>query len=61
MRAFRQLRVQGQAAQRIAQLARTGVHMSDPYRAFLKKLLWVAIIYLGLMAELGFLRGSGVL
>jgi hypothetical protein len=35
--------------------------MSDPYRAFLKKLLWVAIIYLGLMAELGFLRGSGVL
>lgn len=35
--------------------------MSDPYRDFLKKLLWVALIYLGVMAELGFLRGSGVL
>jgi hypothetical protein len=35
--------------------------MSDPYRSFLKKLLWVAVIYLGVMAELGFLRGSGVL
>ncbi len=35
--------------------------MSDPYRDFSKKLLWVAVIYLGVMAEIGFLRGSGVL
>jgi hypothetical protein len=35
--------------------------MSDPYRDFLKKLLWVVVSYLGVMAEIGFLRGSGVL
>ncbi len=39
----------------------TGARMGDPYRYFLKKFLWVAVIYLGVMAEIGFLRGSGVL
>jgi hypothetical protein len=37
------------------------LEMSDPYREFFRKLLWVAVIYLGVMAELGFLKGSGVL
>jgi hypothetical protein len=35
--------------------------MSDPYREFFRRLLWVAVIYLGVMAEVGFLKGSGVL
>jgi hypothetical protein len=35
--------------------------MSDPYREFFRRLLWVAVIYLGVMAEVGFLKGTGVL
>ena len=37
------------------------LEMSDPYREFFRLLLWVAVIYLGVMAEVGFLKGAGVL
>jgi hypothetical protein len=42
-------------------LFRKDCEMSDPYRYFFKKLLVVSSIYLGVMAELGFLKGAGVL
>lgn len=42
-------------------LFRKDCEMSDPYTYFFKKLLIVAAIYLGVMAELGFLKGTGVL
>jgi hypothetical protein len=35
--------------------------MADPYRDFFRRLMWVCLIYLGFMAELGYLRGLGVL
>jgi hypothetical protein len=35
--------------------------MHDPYRYFLKRLLLAVLIYLIIMAELGFLRGRGIL
>jgi hypothetical protein len=40
---------------------RKDCEMSDPYSYFFKKLLIVSAIYLGVMAELGFLKGAGVL
>ena len=35
--------------------------MNDPYRYFFKRMMLAVVIYLACMAELGFLRGSGVL
>ena len=35
--------------------------MVNPYRDFFRRLLWVFVIYLVFMAELGYLRGLGVI
>jgi hypothetical protein len=35
--------------------------MRDPYRYFVKRLLLAVLIYLAIMAELGFLKGRGIL
>jgi hypothetical protein len=35
--------------------------MGDPYRDFFRQLLWVVVIYLAFMAEIGYLRGLGVI